>query len=163
MLGDSRALAGGAAHRAMSEERPPDRQEQQNPPYHMPRITPNIFYDDPASALEWLAKAFGFETRMSMPGPDGAIIHAEMQVADSVVMMSPTSATDQWNASSAVREPASPPGTSLPQRPRFQRDPRFREGEAWRSDRQREFSTSNHLPDWVPRMLRTGEKPLRAS
>ena len=48
-----------------------------NPPDNMPRITPNIFYDDPASALEWLAKAFAFETRLSMPGPDGTIMHAE--------------------------------------------------------------------------------------
>ena len=63
-----------------------------NPPTNMPRIAPNIFYDDLGSALEWLAKAFGFETRMSMPGPDGTIMHAEMQVADSAVMMSPTSA-----------------------------------------------------------------------
>jgi uncharacterized glyoxalase superfamily protein PhnB len=69
-----------------------------NPPENMPRITPNIFYDDPAAALEWLAKTFGFETRMSMPGPDGGIMHAEMQVADGVVMMSPTSAVEQWRS-----------------------------------------------------------------
>ena len=69
-----------------------------NPPDNMPRITPNIFYDDPASALEWLAKAFAFETRLSLPGPDGAIIHAEMQVADSAIMMRPTSANEQWKS-----------------------------------------------------------------
>jgi uncharacterized glyoxalase superfamily protein PhnB len=67
-----------------------------NPPDNMPRITPNVFYDDPAAALEWLAKAFGFETRMSMPGADGGVMHAEMQVADSVVMMSPTASADEW-------------------------------------------------------------------
>jgi uncharacterized glyoxalase superfamily protein PhnB len=69
-----------------------------NPPENMPRITPNVFYDDPAAALDWLAKTFGFETRMSMPGPDGGIMHAEMQVADSVIMMSPTSAMDEWKS-----------------------------------------------------------------
>jgi uncharacterized glyoxalase superfamily protein PhnB len=69
-----------------------------NPPDNMPRITPNLFYDDPASALEWLAEAFGFETRLSMPGPDGAIMHAEMQVVESVVMMSPTSAIGDWRS-----------------------------------------------------------------
>ena len=67
-----------------------------NPPENMPRITANVFYDDPAAALEWLEKAFGFETRMSMPGPDGALIHAEMQVEDSAIMMSPTSDGDPW-------------------------------------------------------------------
>jgi len=69
-----------------------------NPPENMPRVTPNLFYDDPSSALEWLAKAFGFETRMSMPGPDGGILHAEMQVADSAIMMSPTSAAEPWRS-----------------------------------------------------------------
>ena len=70
-----------------------------NPPNDMPRITPNLYYDDPGAALEWLSKAFGLETRMSMPGPDGSIMHAEMQVADSVIMMSPTSANDRLDES----------------------------------------------------------------
>ena len=69
-----------------------------NPPENMTRVTPNVFYDDPATALEWLSKTFGFETRMAMPGPDGSIIHAEMQVADGVVMMSPTSAAPEWKS-----------------------------------------------------------------
>jgi PhnB protein len=69
-----------------------------NPPDNMPRITPNVFYDDLAAALEWLDKAFGFETRMSMPGPDGGIMHAEMQVADSVIMMSPASDNVHWKS-----------------------------------------------------------------
>ncbi len=61
-----------------------------NPPENMPRITPALFYDDPAAALDWLAKTFGFETRLKIPGPDGGIMHAEMQVADSVIMLGPT-------------------------------------------------------------------------
>ena len=69
-----------------------------NPPENMPRIAPNVFYDDPAAALEWLTKAFGFTTRSSMPGPDGGIMHAEMQVEDSSIMMSPTSGSDAWRS-----------------------------------------------------------------
>jgi len=64
----------------------------------MPRITPNVFYDDPSGALDWLSKAFGFTTRMSMPGPDGGIMHAEMDVEDSVIMMSPTTGADAWKS-----------------------------------------------------------------
>ncbi|MFQ5415636.1 MAG: VOC family protein [Myxococcota bacterium] len=64
----------------------------------MPRITPNVFYDDPAAALEWLSKCFGFEARMSIPGPDGGITHAEMQVADGVIMMSPASGLEPWHS-----------------------------------------------------------------
>jgi len=69
-----------------------------NPPENMPRIASNVFYDDPGAALEWLGKAFGFETRMSMPGPDGSVMHAEMQVLDSMIMMSPTSGAEHWSS-----------------------------------------------------------------
>ncbi len=58
-----------------------------NPPENMPRITPYLYYKDVASALEWLALAFGFQERMRMPGPDGEISHAEMECADGVIML----------------------------------------------------------------------------
>ena len=73
-----------------------------NPPENMPRISPNVFYDDPAAALEWLSKAFGFEIRMSVPGPDGSLMHAEMQVAESVVMLSPASGAEAWKSPQAL-------------------------------------------------------------
>jgi len=69
-----------------------------NPPENMPRVTANVFYDDLAAALEWLSKAFAFETRMSMPGPDGGLVHAEMRVADSAIMMSPTATNELWKS-----------------------------------------------------------------
>jgi len=53
----------------------------------MPRITPYLYYEDVAAALDWLARAFGFTESVRMPGPDGGIMHAEMRVADGVVMM----------------------------------------------------------------------------
>jgi len=58
-----------------------------NPPENMPRVTPYILYEDVASALDWLANAFGFRERMRLPGPDGKVNHAEMELADGVVMM----------------------------------------------------------------------------
>jgi PhnB protein len=58
-----------------------------NPPQNMPRITPYLYYEDVAGALSWLARAFGFRERLRMPGPDGKIMHAEMQLADGVIMM----------------------------------------------------------------------------
>ncbi len=74
----------------------------QNPPANMPRIAPNVFYDDLTTALDWLSKAFGFETRMSIPGEGGGIIHAEMNVADSVSMMSPTADNEDWRSPSSL-------------------------------------------------------------
>jgi uncharacterized glyoxalase superfamily protein PhnB len=58
-----------------------------NPPENMPRITPYLLYEDVEAALAWLAKAFGLKERMRMPGPDGKIVHAEMVLADGLVMM----------------------------------------------------------------------------
>jgi len=58
-----------------------------NPPDNMPRITPYLYYEDVSGALDWLVNAFGFRERMRMPGPDGKIGHAEMELAEGVVMM----------------------------------------------------------------------------
>ena len=58
-----------------------------NPPENMSRITPYLYYQDVAGALDWLARAFGFTERMRMPSPDGNVMHAEMESADGVIMM----------------------------------------------------------------------------
>lgn len=58
-----------------------------NPPEGFPRITPYLYYEDVAAALDFLGRAFGFRERMRMPGPDGRPSHAEMELADGVVML----------------------------------------------------------------------------
>jgi len=58
-----------------------------NPPENMPRITPYLYYEDVAAALAWLARAFGFRERMRIPGSDGKVAHAEMELGDGVIMM----------------------------------------------------------------------------
>ena len=58
-----------------------------NPPKDMTRITPYLLYEDVAGALAWLTKAFGLRERMRLPGADGKVAHAEMVLADGVVMM----------------------------------------------------------------------------
>jgi PhnB protein len=58
-----------------------------NPPENMPRITPYLLYEDVGASLDWLSRTFGLSERMRMPGPDGKIMHAEMEYADGVVMM----------------------------------------------------------------------------
>ncbi len=40
-------------------------------------LTAELPYRDPGAALEWLASAFGFRTRMIVRGADGAIVFAE--------------------------------------------------------------------------------------
>ncbi len=53
--------------------------------YHT--ITPHIIVDDGAGALEFYKKAFGAKERGRMAGPDGKIVHAEIQIGDSIVML----------------------------------------------------------------------------
>ena len=56
-------------------------------PSDTPRITPYLLYEDVAGALDWLTRAFGFGERLRFPGPDGSITHAEMELADGVIML----------------------------------------------------------------------------
>lgn len=59
----------------------------ESPPENMPRITPYLYYADVAAALAWLAQAFGLRERMRMEESGGRIAHAEMELADGVVML----------------------------------------------------------------------------
>ena len=52
----------------------------------LPNIFPEIIYDDAPAALEWLARAFGFELGEVIEGPDGTIAHAEMHYGAGTVM-----------------------------------------------------------------------------
>ncbi|MGH2555987.1 MAG: VOC family protein [Actinomycetota bacterium] len=59
----------------------------QNPPEGYARITPYLLYEDVAGALDWLARAFGFQERMRFADKDGTITHAEMTYADGAIML----------------------------------------------------------------------------
>ena len=63
----------------------------QNPPPGTQRVIPYLMYDDAPAALEFLCRAFGFEERMRMPGPDGRLMHAEIGFQDNIVMLASTS------------------------------------------------------------------------
>jgi PhnB protein len=51
------------------------------------RITPCLTVHGAAKALEFYAAVFGATERMRFPRPDGTILHAEVQIGDSVVMI----------------------------------------------------------------------------
>ena len=50
-------------------------------------ITPNLVIRDAAKAIGFYQKAFGAELIMNMPGPDGKVLHAELQIGDSKIML----------------------------------------------------------------------------
>ena len=52
-----------------------------------PRISSAAFYQDPARAIDWLCRAFGFEVRLKVEGDDGAIVHSELTFGEGVVMV----------------------------------------------------------------------------
>ena len=51
------------------------------------RVTPCLTVQGAAKALEFYAAVFGAAERMRSPGPGGIILHAEVQIGDSVVMI----------------------------------------------------------------------------
>jgi PhnB protein len=53
--------------------------------YHT--ITPSLTLDDAAKAIEWYKQALGAEEINRSVGPDGKIMHAEIKIGDSRVMM----------------------------------------------------------------------------
>ena len=54
--------------------------------YHT--VTPYLAVDNAAEAIEWYQKALGAKERGRMEAPGGAIGHAEIEIGDSVVMLS---------------------------------------------------------------------------
>ena len=54
--------------------------------YHS--VTPYLAVDDAAKAIDFYKEAFGAEEFVRMPGPDGKIAHAELQIGDSKLMLS---------------------------------------------------------------------------
>jgi PhnB protein len=50
-------------------------------------VTPSLFVAGAAKAIEFYKKALGAEERMRFEGPGGAIMHAEIKIGDSVIML----------------------------------------------------------------------------
>jgi uncharacterized glyoxalase superfamily protein PhnB len=54
--------------------------------YHV--VTPSIVVRGADKAIEFYKKAFGAKELNRMPGPDGKLLHAEIRIGDSIVMLS---------------------------------------------------------------------------
>ena len=50
-------------------------------------VTPYLIVQDAANAIDYYKKVFGATERMRMPGPDGKIAHAEIQIGGSYIML----------------------------------------------------------------------------
>ena len=60
--------------------------------YHS--VTPAIVVRDAAAAIDFYKRAFGAEEIDRMAGPDGSIMHAEIRIGDSILMLGEEN--EQW-------------------------------------------------------------------
>jgi uncharacterized glyoxalase superfamily protein PhnB len=72
--------------------------------YHT--VTPAIVVRDAARAIEFYRRAFGAEERERMTGPDGTVVHAEIRIGDSIVMLGEES--EQWGTRSPLSTTGNP-------------------------------------------------------
>ena len=52
-----------------------------------PRVTPYLYIDGARPAIDFYVSVLEAEVRMTMPGPDGKVGHAELTIGDSVLML----------------------------------------------------------------------------
>jgi PhnB protein len=76
-------------------------------PEGYPRVTPYLIVAGAADAIGFYTEVLGFTERMRMPGPDGLIGHAELELGESVLMLS------DENAEMGMLGPRSTGGTAV--------------------------------------------------
>lgn len=76
-------------------------------PDYYPRVTPYLYIDGAGAAIDFYSSVLGARERMRMPGPDGRIGHAELELGNSMIMLA-----DQ-NPDMDVRGPRAIGGTPM--------------------------------------------------
>ena len=51
------------------------------------RVIPTIRYKDCPAAIDWLQRAFCFESYLTVPGESGEILHAQLTFRESMIML----------------------------------------------------------------------------
>jgi PhnB protein len=72
--------------------------------YHS--VTPSIIVPDAAQAIDFYTRAFGAEEVNRMPAPDGSIMHAEIRIGDSIIMLGEEN--EQWGTKSPLSTNGNP-------------------------------------------------------
>ena len=62
--------------------------------YHS--VTPHLINENASRLIEFLKEAFGAQELNRLSGPDGRVLHAEIQIGDSMLMIG--EATGEWKA-----------------------------------------------------------------
>lgn len=56
-------------------------------PDEYPRVMPYLHVDGARAAIDFYGSVLGAKERMSMPGPEGKVGHAELNIGESVIML----------------------------------------------------------------------------
>jgi PhnB protein len=56
-------------------------------PDNYPRVSPYLFIDGAGAAIDFYCSVLGARERTRMPGPDGRVFHAELELGDSMIML----------------------------------------------------------------------------
>jgi PhnB protein len=76
-------------------------------PDDYPRVTPYLYVDGASAAIDFYCSVLGASERMRMPGGDGRVGHAELELGDSMIMLA------DENPDMDVRSPKAFGGTPL--------------------------------------------------
>ena len=76
-------------------------------PDDYPRVTPYLIVDGAGAAIDFYCSVLGATERVRMPGPDGRVGHAALQLGDSIIMLA------DENAQMDVRGPRAIGGTPV--------------------------------------------------
>src|SRR5881397_48991 len=82
--------------------------------YHA--VTPYLIVSDAGKAIEFYKRGLGAQEIMRMPGPGGRIMHAEVKIGDSIVMLGEEPPDKPTFRAPGGRAPDRPPVT-LPGQP----------------------------------------------
>ena len=70
------------------------------PPAGYHSVTPSIIVRDADAAIRFYTRAFGAEEISRMLGPDGTVMHAEIRIGDSIIMLGEEN--EQWGTRSPL-------------------------------------------------------------
>jgi PhnB protein len=76
-------------------------------PQDYPRVTPYLIVDGGTAAIDFYSSVLGATERMRLPGPDGKLGHAELQLGNSVIMLA------DENPDMGIRAPKTIGGTPV--------------------------------------------------
>lgn len=85
---------------------------QKPTPKGWPRLSSAIFYDDPAAAIDFLCRAFGFEVRLRVEGEGGRIEHSELTFGDGLVMVGHSGGKSTRDVPLPMKSPRAVGGTN---------------------------------------------------